>query len=38
MKPKWMFDARLILDEVIDYLRRIMVRAVDEDSAKGIHR
>jgi transposase len=31
MKPKWMSDARLIPDEVMDYLRRIAVRAVEED-------
>jgi transposase len=31
MKPKWMLDARLIPDEVMDYLRRIAVRAVEED-------
>jgi hypothetical protein len=31
MKPKRMSDVRLIPDEVIDSLRRIAVRAVEED-------
>ncbi len=30
MKAKWMFDARKIPDEVMNYLRRIAVRAVEE--------
>jgi transposase len=30
MKAEWMFDARKIPDEVMNYLRRIAVRAVEE--------
>ena len=30
MKAEWMFDARKIPDEVMDHLRRIAVRAVEE--------
>ena len=30
MKAKWLFDARKIPDEVMNYLRRIAVRAVEE--------
>lgn len=30
MKTEWMFDARKIPDEVMNYLRRIAVRAVEE--------
>jgi transposase len=31
MKPKWLSDARLIPDEVMDYLRKIAVHAVEEN-------
>jgi transposase len=31
MKPKWLSDARLIPDEVMDYLRKIAVHAVVEN-------
>ena len=30
MKAEWMFDARKIPDEVMNYLRRIAVRAIEE--------
>ncbi|WP_157726415.1 hypothetical protein [Imhoffiella purpurea] len=30
MKPKWLSDARLIPDDVMSYLRKIAVRAVEE--------
>lgn len=30
MNAKWMFDARKIPDEVMSYLRRIAVRAIEE--------
>jgi len=30
MKAKWVFDTRKIPDEVMNYLRRIAVRAVEE--------
>jgi transposase len=30
MKAKWLFDARKIPDEVMNYLRRLAVRAVEE--------
>jgi transposase len=31
MKPNWLSDARLIPDEVMSYLRKIAVRAVEEN-------
>ena len=31
MKPKWLSDARLIPDEVMNYLRKIAVHAVEEN-------
>ena len=31
MRPNWLSDARLIPDEVMDYLRKIAVRAVEEN-------
>jgi transposase len=31
MKPEWLSDARLIPDEVMDYLRKIAVHAVEEN-------
>lgn len=31
MKPKWLSDARLIPDDVMSYLRKIAVRAVEEN-------
>ena len=31
MKPNWLSDARLIPDEVMDYIRKIAVRAVEEN-------
>ena len=30
MNARWMFDARKIPDEVMNYLRRIAVRAIEE--------
>jgi hypothetical protein len=30
MNAEWMFDARKIPDEVMNYIRRIAVRAVEE--------
>ena len=30
MNAEWMFDARKIPDEVMNYLRRIAVRAIEE--------
>ena len=30
MKANWMFDARKIPDEVMNYVRRIAVRAIEE--------
>lgn len=30
MKAEWLFDARKIPDEVMNYLRRIAVRSVEE--------
>ena len=31
MKPKWLSDARLIADEVMNHLRKIAVHAVEEN-------
>ena len=30
MKAEWLFDARKITDEVMNYLRRIAVQAIEE--------